>query len=54
MNDEQRRVKLFPLQPIGMGQFFHPTALSVAQIGLLLYAPSALLDKKNCHQQWQR
>jgi len=33
MNDEQRRVKLFPLQPAGLGQFLHPTALSVTQIG---------------------
>jgi len=46
MNDEQRRVKFFSLQPAGLGLFFSPTSLSVIQIGMLLYTPDASLEKK--------
>ena len=55
MNDEQRRVALFQVQPKGTsfgaqpegpGLFFRPAALSFAHVARLHHAHSALLDEK--------
>jgi hypothetical protein len=46
MNDEQRRVALFQAQPVGLGLFFRPAALSFAHVAWLHVAHSALLDEK--------
>jgi len=46
MNDEQRGMALFQVQPEGLSLFFCPAALSLAYGAQLHYARSALLGKK--------
>ncbi|MEW8081562.1 MAG: hypothetical protein AB2784_13640, partial [Candidatus Thiodiazotropha endolucinida] len=46
MNDEQRRVALFQVQPEGLGLFFRPAALAFAHVESLHIAHAALLDEK--------
>jgi len=46
MNDEQRSLALFQVQPKGLSLFFCPAALSLAYVAPLHYACSALQGKK--------
>jgi hypothetical protein len=51
MSDEERRVALFQAQPVGLGLFFHPAALSFAHVALLHNAHPALLDEKTAQAE---